>query len=287
MKLLVKLLAIVFLPIVPTRMMGMDNLNYEHDIAEAQPCRPISAPDFSSIVIPTKEEKKIKKMHDRKVLWDHVQSLRKTDDAENNSGVNGRISTPPFKDYTCATAAAKHNCNLPILQLLDHYKANFNVTDGFKRTPLQTAVIHHCARNVTFLIPRTANIKSLGLLVRICNPVQDVEKPGKNSRIETLKALLAAGIDPNETDAYGNTVWRFLLMHCYGAGLEDFWQTPDKDELNKNFLQQRKQMIKILLDAGLYPHVTAIAYLEAHKSFHPELVAFFDDQMKQRFSIKT
>lgn len=256
---------------------------YEHEELD-QPIIPTTELIFDASLIPlaSKEERKAKKNADGKLLWDYVQHLTTNTGRTCTQDFDKTLSVlPEFKSYTAATAAATHSCYLPVLQLLHDHGANLEAKDAFGHTPLETAVIGHRAKNVTFLLSQRAILKP-ELLFRLCNPAQDAVKPGKMARIKTLQALLAFGANPNEIGEQGNAV-EFLLR--YSCGQKDFWKTADKDELQKKFLEQRKQMITHLLDAKLTAN-TIKAALDStikHPAFyHPELIAFLKTEIEKR-----
>lgn len=210
-------------------------------------------PPFSPYIdctqLPSKEALRTQKNEDYQLLWNHTIAL-----IEKKENLGKPLSDlPKFSKKTLATAAAEHKSYLEILMLLKAHGASLNQADANGKTPLEVAVNKQCVTNVNYLIP-FSNVSSLKLLHKICNPTQDVLKPEKQARIQILQALLMAQIDPNETDNQGNTVLELLLRHC--ACMEDFWQTPNKEQLHQKFLQQRKQMIIMLLKAGLNPHKT-------------------------------
>lgn len=231
----------------------------------------------------TKEQLKAQKKQDHTLLWNHAREI-----IINKEDLNQTLSDlPEFKSQTLATVAAEHNYHQPILTMIFSHGANPNAPDAWKRTPLEAAVSTQCAQNITFLISRGAKIGSLKLLHKLCNPSQDALKPGKVARVKTLRALLAAGVDPNETEDQGSTVLEFLLRYC--CGRKSFWKTPDAEQLNQLFLQQRKDMITILLDAGLQPHKTnnagksALDLTQTYPTqYHPELIDFLKSEIQKR-----
>lgn len=231
----------------------------------------------------TKEERKAKKKQDHTLLWSHAWEV-----IIHKENLNQTLSDlPEFRNQTLATAAAEHTCHQPILALIFTNGANPNAPDAWKHTPLEAAVSTQRAKNVTFLFSRGANIGSLKLLHKLCNPSQDVIRPGKAARVKTLQALLAAKVDPNETGDQGSTVLEFLLRYC--CGKKNFWKTTDAEKLNAQFLQQRKNMITLLLDAGLLPHKTnnagktALDLTHEYPSqYHPELIEFLKTEIQKR-----
>lgn len=261
---------------------------YEHDVSE-EPIQPAPEPFFDPSLIPqrSKEERRAEKMANRRLLWEHVQNLAKEHQGQGAEHFDKIIISGNLRDllgFTCATAAATHSCFFPILELLSRYGANFNVKDALDLTPLETAVIGQRARNVTFLLNHGATLQP-SLISRICNPSQDALKPGKMARVKTLEALLKAGANPNQFNENGNNPnnpIEFLLRH---SGQKNLWMAPNKDELHKKFLEQRKLMISHLLNAGLLPHFinAALDSTVQHSSFYDlELISFLKEEMAKQ-----
>lgn len=240
------------------------------------------SPYIDCTQLPGKEELHTQKNKDYQLLWNHAIAL-----IEKKENLSKPLSDlPKFSKKTLATAAAEHKSYLEILMLLKVHNIPLDQADAFGQTPLEVAVNKQCITNVNYLIP-LSNISSLKLLHKICNPSQDILKPEKKARIQILQTLLASKIDPNETNDQGNTVLELLLRHC--AGKKDFWQTPNKERLHQKFLQQRKQMIIMLLKAGLDPQktnhkgITPLALAHANPTqYNSELFEFLKNEMQKK-----
>lgn len=230
----------------------------------------------------SKEELRTQKNKDYQLLWNHAIAL-----IEKKENLSKPLSDlPKFSKKTLATVAAEHKSYLEILMLLKVHNTPLDQADALGQTPLEVAVNKQCITNVNYLIP-FSNVSSLKLLHKICSPSHDILKPEKMARTQILQALLDAKIDPNETNDQGNTVLELLLRHC--AGTQDFWQTPNKDQLHQKFLQQRKQMIIMLLKAELDPHKTnhkgiaSLALAQANPTqYNSELIEFVKNEIQKK-----
>lgn len=261
---------------------GLGLLDYEEDSEPYIPPLPPLSPFINISSIPTKEQRKAQKKREHELLWSTAwEMITAKQDLD-----KPLIHWDKFKKHTLATAAAEHKIHLDILILLRLHGANLEAVDGYNHTPLEAAINCQCAPTIIYLLSQGYTLPS-NPLHKICSPTHDTLNPGKPSRLETLQALLINRVNPNETNNLGSTVLELLLRYC--GGKKNFWKTTDAEKLNARFLQQRKNMISMLLNAGLQPDKTnnsgqtALGLTQLYPAqYHPELVDFLKAEIQKR-----
>jgi Ankyrin repeats (many copies) len=179
-----------------------------------------------------------------------------------HTDLNSYISFDWDYTQTLLSTVASHKCCQSILQLLLDNGANPNQTNKDGSTPIQKAATSYCAANVSYLLSRGARFdfadKDKKLLSRVCDPSLDgISAKTTRRKIETIRTLVAAGADPNTNVLHfritfvPNLLSWFLCHSRYKVklGLEE----PEHQNEYHTFLDQRKQMICVLLEAGLDP----------------------------------
>lgn len=161
----------------------------------------------------------------------------------------------PFKDglfagRTILTATATHRSFKNILQMALEAGADPNQIDGNTHSPLKKAVGAHCCTIFKCLIQKGAIAKDKGLVQDICGPWHDTLcKKKMQRRIKMLNTLLENGASANELDAQGNTSLYHLLWKWIPIRKKHSQNLCEKQR--DIFYAQRKEMISILLKAGL------------------------------------
>lgn len=163
----------------------------------------------------------------------------------------------------CCLAGHDENWYLSHL-LLDH-KANPNIQNYSRDTPLHIAANNFALKTVKTLLSHGANANSFGSenltpLHVICSQHRDVFENEKDiqKRIEVARLLIAAKANPNIEGPWKETPLFYVLRpyctncYCKSAmsrcinGYE--WYDP-------MFIRQRKALILLLMQAGANPHI--------------------------------
>ncbi len=136
------------------------------------------------------------------------------------AGINPNI--PDEKEYVYLCRAS-YNCALNTVKTLLSYGAKPNIIEE---------------------ITMVGNSP----LLAVCSYTADSTKPRRNERrLGIVKTLLEAGANPNLKNHYGETPLFPLVMDYQG-----FWDECDlSPEGRKLFLDQRKELITILIKAGI------------------------------------
>lgn len=153
---------------------------------------------------------------------------------------------------TTLTAAAAHKSFSSVIEQALKKGANPDEGNDIGWRPLWIAVRKRCLENARVLIAGGAQTKGMGYLHFICNPFNDL--PHYNStylRLNLLRILLQAGVDPNEIDDEQETAIYKLLWKFHANAWADIRELNEKDQ--KAFLFERKKLIITLLDAKLNP----------------------------------
>ena len=161
---------------------------------------------------------------------------------------NSDIFLPGYSSHSLLTAAAAHKRHQNIIAFALAHGADPNTKSSSGITPLRRAVMAKCAPNVEYLLAHGAQLGQSYLLHLICNPACDeFATNSTRRRIATLNALLEGGADCTEFDIKPSILGQ-LLLHFLGVGFR-----KENHEGAAIFLDQRKQMIAIVLQAGLNP----------------------------------
>lgn len=230
---------------------------FENDFEEGSPSPSLATP---TIFIPpplTKTESKALKQKENEELLQCAYKMLKE-----NKSLNSPIALSSllfgFQNCTLLTAASHRKYHQNILKLALDHGADPNSLDNAKNSPLLTAVRYKCAPNVVYLLEHGAKIGNQKLLHNLCSPAWDEIAPeSTHKRVATLDALLRGGADPNETDLnypipFLPCLLSYLLSHFLGR-VNFASEGPESQGKYDHFLDQRKQMIMKLLEAGLKP----------------------------------
>lgn len=220
--------------------MWFDDISYER-APYSMPLAPMLPP------VTTKQERKTRKGRENQELMQYAQQM-----IAQKENLNNPLAKYGFESCTLLTAAAIHKYHQNIMQFALAHGANINAPDKSGKTALKKAVTDKCASNVTYLLQKGATLDNQKLLSTLCSPASDEIAPSStHRRVATLKALLDGGADPNET-GISSCLLDSLLKHFQGTTYFAI-RRPEFQERYVCFLDQRKQMITILLEAGLNP----------------------------------
>lgn len=214
------------------------------------------APLAPSLPLPpatTKQERKTHKEIKNQKLMHYAQQM-----VAQKENLDNQLCEYDFESHTLLTAAASHKYHQDVIQFALSHGAHINAPNKSGNTPLEVAVRAKCFSNVSYLFAHGATLGNQKMLSTICSPAWDEIAPSSTyRRVATLKALLHGGADPNEINLKYQIhctpcLLSFLLCHFYGR-INFGAKGPEYQERYHCFLDQRKQMIGILLDAGLNP----------------------------------
>ncbi|CAN5193151.1 hypothetical protein BH09DEP1_BH09DEP1_4940 [soil metagenome] len=250
-------------------------------------------PAYPSFRAPStkKERKASKKQENQKLMQYAHQMVGRAEDLN-----NPLTFLHSFTYNTLLTAAASHKCHQNIAQFALDNGADINAPDKSGNTPLKKAVTAKCAQNISYLIGRGAHLNHK-LLQTICSPIWDEIAPSSTRRrLATLNTLLACGANPNESDSLvrnGNPNEFFwgTILSCLLTPFAGRLTLEGKDDQNHAaiFIDQRQQMIRILLDRGLDPFAKddkAISdwskIIQAKDKYHRNLFEFTQKEIEKR-----
>lgn len=151
---------------------------------------------------------------------------------------------------TILTAAAVHKSFTCVIEHALKKGATPNKGNDVSWRPLWIALRERCLENARVLIAGGAQTKGMGYLHFICSPLRDL--PHYNAtylRVNLLRMLLQAGVNPDETDENQETAL-FGLLWKFRANTWANVRQLDEDNY-ESFLFERKKLITILLDAKL------------------------------------
>lgn len=249
-----------------------------HDVACVQPSH---APQFH---MPSHAEIKQTSRQISQRLMELAQKMR----AEGTS-MNTLIDFDWKQGATILTLAAGHKCRSHIIGFAIDHGANPDLPDKDGATPLKKAIRSLCLSNVRYLIQRGATFcHDKTLLAELCSPLCDVNKEkATRKRVELLRLLLQYGADPNTTHLdpklpHTPCLLSYLLCH-FQFGIPLARKYPEKYPI---FLDQRKQMIVVLLQAGLDPFkkdeqgkTDWQKIVELKKEYDPQLFEFAEQEI--------
>jgi len=251
-----------------------------HDVASVQPNH---APQFH---MPSDAEIKQTNRQISQRLMERAQKMR----AEGTS-MNTFIDFDWQQGATILTLAAGHKCRQHIIEFAIDHGANPDLANKSGITPLKQAIESLCLSNVRYLIQKGATFcHDKTLLAKICSPFCDVNRTkATRKRVELLHLFLQYGADPNTTHLdptipHTPCLLSYLLCHFqYGIPLAKKY--PQNYPI---FLDQRKQMIMVLLQAGLNPlkkdeqgKTDWQKIVELKDEYDPKLFDFAEEQIQK------
>lgn len=256
-----------------------------HDVASVQPSH---APQFH---MPSHTEIKQTNRQISQRLMELAQKMR----AEGTS-MNTLIDFDWKQDATILTLAAGHKCRQHIIEFAIDHGANPDLPDKNGITPLKQAIKSLCPSNVRYLIQKGATFcHDKTLLPEICSPFSDVNsKKATRKRVELLHLFLQYGADPNTTHLdpklpHAPCLLSYLLCH-FQFGIPLAKKYPENYPI---FLDQRKQMIVVLLQAGLNPFkkdeqgkTDWQKIVELKKEYDPQLFEFAEQKIRKSTKTK-
>lgn len=217
-----------------------------HEVASVQPS---PAPQFH---MPSDAEIKQRNRQISQRLMERAQKMR----AECTS-MNTFIDFDWQQGATVLTLAAGHKCRQHILGFALDHGANPDLPNKSGMTPLKQAIKSLCVANVRYLIQKGAIFcHDKTLLPELCSPFCDVNRTkATRKRVELLHLFLQHDADPNTTHLdpklpHTPCLLSYLLCHFQYGGIPLAQKYPQNYPI---FLDQRKQMITVLLQAGCNP----------------------------------
>ncbi len=218
---------------------------YEHQPSEYVTPAPAALPHM-----PSAQEIKEQHKKDAQRLMELAQHMIK-----NGENLDSSIN---FHHYLSKTTilveAAGHKRRHPILALALAHGANPNLANESGITPLSKTIEHHCVANADYLLQHGATFEQ-SLLPKLCSPFSDICTPKSvHKRVAMLNLFLQKGADPNapvpdlQVPAIASILSYLLCNFHFGIDLKS-----KNKESYALFLEQRKQMITILLQNGLNP----------------------------------
>ncbi len=223
-------------------------------------------------------------IHSREILelayLNPIISFNSADDNADNA--DKRRSFLPFKTTLLHFAIMRNN--IPAIQIITQNKANFDVQDGWNRSPLSVAVVHQHKEIVQFLIPHYNTAAKGHYGKNVLHEAMEVYSPDS---IDILKMLLEKFQDViNDKDVLGFTPlsWAAVmgnlagakLLCDEGASLEAVTSTGDTPLLLAS-INEHKEVVEYLMAQGANPNTTN------HYGFSPNMAASFLKRRKAIF----
>lgn len=255
-----------------------------HDYDDGEPyVKP--APSLPTIMPPKDQIKKRNRQNAQK-LMERAQTMR----AECTS-LNSFIDFDWQQGATILTLASGHKCRQHIIEFAIDHGANPDLANKSGITPLKQAIESLCLSNVRYLIQKGATFcHDKTLLAKICSPFFDVVRTkATRKRVELLHLFLQYGADPNTTHLdptipHTPCLLSYLLCH-FQFGIPLAKKYPQNYPI---FIDQRKQMIMVLLQAGLNPlkkdeqgKTDWQKIVELKDEYDPKLFDFAEEQIQK------
>lgn len=236
-------------PKIHEDLMNAFDLMHRHDYDDDEP--PAKPLPFLPPMIPPKDQIKRRNRQDTQKLMERAQAMR----AEFKS-LNTFIDFNCEQGVTILTLAAGHKCRQHIIEFAINHGANPDLANKAGITPLRQAIRSLCPASAFCLILKGAtHTHDKTLLPELCSPLSDAIAPkSTRKRVEMLNLFLQTGVDPNTQHLDP----KIPFMPCLLSYLLCRFQFAIELAINNpesylDFLDQRKQMITILLQAGLNP----------------------------------
>jgi hypothetical protein len=251
-----------------------------HDVAFEQPNHGAPKPHM-----PSDAEIKQRNRQNSQKLMERAQKMR----AESVS-MNTLIDFDWTQGATILTLAAGHKCRQHIIEFAINHGENPDLANKSGITPLKQTIRSLCASNAFCLILKGSTLDQT-LLAELCSPLSDVVGlKSTRKRVAMLNLFLQTGADPNTHHLdpriqFLPCLLSYLLCH-FQFGIPLAKEYPQNYPI---FLDQRKQMIMVLLQAGLNPlkkdeqgKTDWQKIVELKDEYDPELFDFAHEQIQKR-----